>query len=132
MARMADFLSEKCSTQELETQLQFQFLPQISFESKEDEEEIYLRGIDKEKKNTISPEALELGKQFKKDIENSYLPSVSIRWIHNDVVYGLFAEKGIDEGNYAGEYTGIVRRNDRRYFEPLNNYCYEYPVPDEV
>ena len=31
-----------------------------------------------------------------------------------------------------GEYTGIVRENVRIYFAPLNNYCYEYPVPDAL
>ena len=36
------------------------------------------------------------------------------------------------KGQFLGEYTGIVRKNDRRYVEPLNNYCYEYPVPDSI
>jgi len=29
-------------------------------------------------------------------------------------------------------YKVEVRENNRRYFEPLNNYCYEYPVPDSI
>ena len=55
-----------------------------------------------------------------------------MRWIDEDVGYGLYAEEAIEAGEYVGEYTGTVRRNDRRYFEPLNNYCYEYPVLDEI
>ncbi len=46
--------------------------------------------------------------------------------------YGLFAEEEIPESFFVGEYTGIVRENNRRYFEPLNNYCYEYPIPDSI
>lgn len=46
--------------------------------------------------------------------------------------YGLFAADNIKKGQFLGEYTGIVRRNDRRYFKPLNHYCFECPVPDSI
>ena len=39
----------------------------------------------------------------------------------------LTAEEEIPPRTYVGEYTGIVRKNNRRYFTPMNNYCYEYP-----
>jgi SET domain-containing protein len=38
----------------------------------------------------------------------------------------------LQKGIYIGEYTGVVRENRRVYFAPLNNYCYEYPVPDGI
>lgn len=113
---------------ELEERLQFKHLPHIAFETALDEQEIRMRGSRQE----VPPEAQELGNRFIREIEASYLPAVSVRFIHEDVGYGLFAEEALSPGAYVGEYTGIVRRNDRRYFEPLNNYCYEYPVPDEI
>lgn len=60
--------------------------------------------------------------------------ALQFRYLHrnDDVGYGLYAEQAIEKDSYLGEYTGIVRKNDRRYLEPLNNYCYEYPIQDEI
>lgn len=104
---------------ELEERLQFKFLPHNLFE-----EEVRAQGA--------NAEAEELGKRFIGQIQAAYIPLVSIRWVNAYVGYGLFAEEEIAEGSYVGEYTGVVRKNDRRYFESLNNYLYEYPVPDEI
>ncbi len=105
---------------------------QIAFETAEDQEFVLSKGLEKHKSGAIPLEAQELGNRFKDKIKSAYIPAVSVRWIDDDVESGLFAEEDIPEGAYVGEYTGVVRRNDRRYFEPLNNYCYEYPVPDEI
>lgn len=105
---------------------------QISFETKEDQEFVLAKGMEKYQNGNISHEAQELGLRFKDKIESAYIPAVSVQWVNDDVGHGLFAEEEIPSGAYVGEYTGFVRRNDRRYFEPLNNYCYEYPVPDEI
>ncbi len=114
--------------QELERELGFKYLSQISFENEEEKLEIFERG----KREVIPPRALLLGKKYRKKIESAYLPSVSVRWVNDQVGHGLFAEEKIQKGAFVGEYTGIVRRNDRLYFEPINNYCYEYPVPDSI
>ena len=83
--------------------------------------------------STPTHEAIELGQRFIGKIQAAYLPSVSVRKMEGEIGYGLFAEEGIEPGSYVGEYTGIVRKNDiRRYLEPLNNYCYEYPVVDSL
>lgn len=117
---------------ELEKRIPFKFLSCISFETLEDQADILARGQAKYQNNLVALESLELGKKFIEKIETAYLPQVSVRWISDLVGYGLFSEEEIAAGSYVGEYTGIVRRNDRRYFEPLNNYCYEYPVDDEI
>ena len=117
------------SIEELEKRIPFKYVPLLSFESAED---VLTRGQAKHQNNLVSHEALELGQKYIEKINAAYIPHVSVRWISDKVGYGLFAEEKISEGSYVGEYTGIVRRNDRRYFEPLNNYCYEYPVDDEI
>jgi len=117
---------------ELETRIPFKFLPFITFESLEDQADILARGQAKHQNRQVSPESQKLGKKFIEKIEAAYIPQVSVRWISEQVGYGLFAEEEIAQGSYVGEYTGIVRRNDRRYFESMNNYCYEYPVDDEI
>ncbi len=116
--------------QELETYLNFKYLPQLSFETPLDKDDIQARGLEQLKHNKVSQQSLELGNQFIEKIEAASIPSVSIKWLGEHLGFGLFAEEQLETGSYVGEYTGIVRKNDRRYFEPLNNYCYEYPVPD--
>jgi SET domain-containing protein len=117
------------SIPELEEKIPFKYLSSLMFE---DQAEVLARGQDKHQNNQVSLESQKLGKKFIEKIEAAYIPLVSVRWISDQVGYGLFAEEEITLGSYVGEYTGIVRRNDRRYFEPLNNYCYEYPVDDEI
>jgi hypothetical protein len=118
--------------QELEKNLDFHFLSQIAFETPSEREEVREKGLDKLKKGGITQEALELGDKLGEKIEGAYIPAVSVRWLGDNLGHGLFAEEPLEEGSYVGEYTGIVRKNDRRYFAPLNNYCYEYPVPDYI
>jgi len=117
---------------ELEKKLSYRHLPLNEFESSSDEEEVRQKGLEKEKKGEISSQALSLGKKFHKQILSSYIPNVSVHFVHSSIGHGLFAEELIKKGQYVGEYTGTIRRNDRRYFEPINNYCYEYPVPDDI
>jgi hypothetical protein len=110
--------------EELQFFLNFRFLAQNEFECRE---EVLQRGLASEP----TPEAIELGTKFIDKIEGAYIPHVSIRWLDENVGHGLFAEEVIQAGDYVGEYTGLIRENDiRKYLEPLNNYCYEYPVAD--
>lgn len=117
---------------ELEALLQFKFLPQIAFETPEAQQDVLTRGLEKLNNSGISEETLMLGQKYKREIEAAYIPDVSVRFLDPKVGTGLFAEEEIETGSYVGEYTGIVRKNDRRYMEPLNDYCYEYPVPDYI
>lgn len=98
----------------------------------ENEEDILARGLEKWKRQEVCPTAIELGTKFIHLIQSAYLPKVTVKWINDSVGNGLFTDEVIDKDTYVGEYTGIVRKNDRRYFEPLNNYCYEYPVLDDL
>jgi hypothetical protein len=119
--------------QELEIHLKFKYLPSISFETPEDQRNIKKQGIENWKNNRVSAESQELGNRFIQKIKAEYIPDVSIRWLNESLGHGLFLEENLERGSYVGEYTGIVRKNDlRRYFNPINNYLYEYPVPDEI
>jgi hypothetical protein len=121
-----------CTIEELERLLGFKFLAHSAFETQEAGEDVRARGLEKLNNGSIEKRALELGHRYIQEIEAGYIPSVSIRQVHESVGYGLFAEEEISQGSYVGEYVGIVRKNDRRYTEPLNHYCYEYPVPDSI
>ncbi len=120
------------SLEDCQKKLNYHHLSQIAFESEKDKQEIYRRGMQKFESGQVSEEALFLGEKWRGKIESAYIPKVSVRFVNPSVGYGLFLEEEIKPGFYVGEYTGVVRRNDRRYFEPLNGYCYTYPVPDEI
>ena len=117
---------------QLEELLKFRYLAKNTFESAADKEELRQKGLEKLKDNAISEQSLELGEQFRDKMEAACMPSLSIRRIDEKVGYGLFAEEDLEARAYIGEYTGLVRKNDRLYFEPLNDYCYEYPIPDSI
>lgn len=55
------------------------------------------------------------------------IADVSIRWVDEEIGYGVFAEVDIREGSFIGEYTGIVRRLYRKHPDH-NAYCFHYPT----
>ena len=123
---------DKVIIEELERRLQFTYIAQQRFETEEARLQIWAKGIEKLGRSEVSSREILFGQRFAQQIREEYLPAVSVRWVNEQVGYGLFAEEEIAGGAYVGEYTGLVRENDRRYFEPLNNYCYEYPVLDSL
>lgn len=50
-----------------------------------------------------------------------------IKWINPTLRYGLFAADDLPEKSFVGEYTGMVRRVDRKH-PNLNAYCFHYPT----
>ena len=114
---------------ELESRLQFKCLKQIAFESDLERQEILRRGMEQWKNQGVREHSLIMGAKYFNEIEGSYLPNVSIRWINENLGYGLFAEEQLEAESYIGEYTGIVRKYDRRN---ANHYTYEYPVLDDT
>ncbi len=120
------------SIKELEERLDFKYLIKNGFETREDKSTVRAKGMQKFNNGEVATEAIDLGKRFIHEIRKGHLPIVSVRYVDEEVGYGLFAEEEIPENSFVGEYTGIVRENNRRYLEPLNNYCYEYPIPDSI
>ncbi len=122
----------KENIRELENQFQFRYLAHNDFESGEERLRVLDLGLAKWRKGGVSGEAVELGRRFAKEIDGAVLAPMTICWISEAVGHGAFAGADLAEGAWIGEYTGVVRENDRRYLEPMNHYCYEYPVPDAI
>jgi SET domain-containing protein len=119
MRGIEKFLLQGCE-KELEELLGFEYAPCLVFE---DESEI--RKLIQKKE--ILDKALKWGKLFSQ-VEGT-TPKCSVRWLGDDVGYGLFAEEQISQGTCIGEYTGHVRR--RNFDDRTNNYLYQYPFEDE-
>lgn len=112
--------------------VRFKYLPQIAFKNRKERFDVLFRGLEEFHKGNIPAHALELGKKYQRQIESDFCPNVLIQFINEQVGHGVFAEEVLHPRQYIGEYTGIVRENLRVYFSPLNNFCYEYPVPDRI
>lgn len=107
-------------------------LPQIAFQSEIEKLDIFSRGMQALETGKISQKAIALGNRYKNTIASAYLADLEIRFINEEIGFGAFAKTPIKKGAFVGEYTGIIRENVRVYFAPLNNYCYEYPILDQL
>jgi len=69
----------------------------------------------------------ELGEVYTNELKQGFVAPCSIRWLNDQIHYGLVADKDFDEGEWIGEYTGVVREYLR--IQPDHNpYCLHYPT----
>jgi len=118
------------SIEELESYLDFQYLPSLKFKTIPLQKQLLEEGLLKRRNNEVLPEHLENGIRYKKEIEESRIAPASVRWVDAEVGYGLFAEEDLDERAFIGEYVGVVRLNNNHLFK--SNYLYSYPILDEI
>lgn len=79
-----------------------------------------------QKKGSFDRQVLWLSAYFQKDILSNRIPDVSLRWINEEVGWGVFTEREFDAMEFIAEYSGIVRK--RRKHDSKNAYCFEYPL----
>jgi SET domain-containing protein len=106
------------------------FVPHLEFESFS----LYRKILNKTKKlhskYSIGRDRLWLSSYFQQEILSPPLPNVSLRWIDQEMGWGIFAEKEFAPMEFIAEYAGIVR--GRRKGDSQNSYCFEYLImPDE-
>lgn len=72
------------------------------------------------------PECYETAiKYYQNKVREKYMATVYVKWISEDVGYGLFASEDIEEGNLIGEYSGVVCLKKQ-----VNNmtWSWKYPI----
>lgn len=79
-----------------------------------------------QKNGKIGQLAQWLGSYHSRELSQGEIPSVEIRWIHQQIGYGLFASEPFKKWQYIGEYTGLLRRRNL-FFPNINDYCFMYP-----
>lgn len=67
------------------------------------------------------------GVKYRQELSTGYVADTVIKWIDDEIGYGLFAGIDFMEGDYIGEYTGKVRQVQRLH-KDLNSYCFHYPT----
>jgi uncharacterized protein len=106
---------------------QIRYLPQLEFVDWRCEQWIRKACQKAHKKGKIGQLALWLGKLHAKELEKGEVGEITIRWIHETIGYGVFANCPFKKWEFLGEYTGIVRPR-RRLFPDVNDYCFMYPT----
>ena len=114
-----------CTPKELGRQLGFKFISKLVFENKKLLEKA-IRDCRYQKITTLSRE---YGKKYSKQIEAQETIPATIKWINFQIGFGLFNDTDLVKGSFIGEYTGLVRRNDKR--DGTNDYLCHYPILDD-
>ncbi|EKE08193.1 MAG: hypothetical protein ACD_17C00295G0002 [uncultured bacterium] len=104
----------------------------IRFRNDREKHAIQKLGFEQYKRDKVESSALLLGKQYRKEIESGVLLDMDVHFVSQEIGYGAFSKEWIPQHFYIGEYGGLVRKNIREYFTPLNNYLMEYPVTDRL
>lgn len=77
-------------------------------------------------KSRWGEEHRQLGEKYHQEIEEGFVDDVVIKWIDDEIGYGLFANRNIPANAFVGEYTGVLRRLSR-WRPDSNAYCFQYP-----
>ncbi len=67
------------------------------------------------------------GEKYRLELNTGYVADSVIKWIDEDIGYGLYAGIDFFPGTYIGEYVGKVREI-QRLNKDLNSYCFHYPT----
>lgn len=101
------------------------YLPHLQFASYR----LYMK-VTSRKKIRLSADRLWLSAFFKQEILHGHMPPVRLRFIDEQIGWGVFAEKDLAPMEFIAEYSGIVRSRSKHDFK--NAYCFEYLLaPDE-
>ena len=106
------------------------FLPTLCFDRQTTMARLLSQTAKLQKKGELSCEQLWLGSYFQKEILSASIPDVSIRWVDDQIGWGVFAERRFKEMEWIAEYTGILRK--RKKEDEKNSYCFEYRLAPDV
>ncbi|NGX61000.1 MAG: hypothetical protein K940chlam9_00478 [Chlamydiae bacterium] len=121
-----DAPSKMISIKRFEELFELEYYPQLKFADWRAESWIRKKCGAAYKKGKIQELALWLGKFHGKQIEAAEIPDITIRWIGQEIGYGLFTNRPLEKWEYIGEYTGLVRPRSH-FFRDINDYCFMYP-----
>lgn len=107
--------------------LNLSFLSSPIFENTQIFSQILASAFKAKLKDQIPPEKTWMGIYFDKEIQSGMHPQVSIRFIDEEVGFGVFAEQRIPSCSYVGEYTGMIQERKKRHLVD-KRYCVRYTV----
>ncbi|MCB1181447.1 MAG: SET domain-containing protein-lysine N-methyltransferase [Chlamydiia bacterium] len=112
----------------LERLFEIHYTPQLTFENEEVENFIRSTCAKADRKGKIDRLAKWLGSYHGLDLDAEKIPNIALRWIHEKIGYGMFADEPFKKWQFIGEYAGLLRRRNH-FFHNVNDYCFMYPRP---
>ncbi|MCE5294520.1 MAG: SET domain-containing protein-lysine N-methyltransferase [Chlamydiales bacterium] len=76
----------------------------------------------------VGREHRSLGALLHKPLFSGRIAPVAIRWIDDEMGYGLFSQNLIAKEAFIGQYTGLVHKGGRFGKKMLNGYCIRIPT----
>lgn len=104
---------------ELKAQFDFTYLDRVSFNNQVTKKK-FARHYEKAKRNGDEFSFWQ-GAFYQNDIMQARWPSIYIKWIDDEIGYGVFASQSMPAKMYVGEYTGIICQRTFRF--KFNVYC---------
>jgi hypothetical protein len=104
---------------------QIPYIPHLAFDSFKTLRSVVRKNRALGKAKAFTTRQLWLGSYFQKEVLGEISPPVSLRYVSDDIGWGIFAEKEFQAMEFIAEYSGIFRR--RRRNDSTNAYCFECP-----
>lgn len=118
--------AKPCGPKEFEQVFGVRYLPTLEFANWRAENYLRKKCARAHKKGRIEKLTLWLGQLHKKEVARGADVDLTIKWIDEQMGYGLFTNKKIPAWHYIGEYTGLLRRRGLLKRD-VNDYCFQYP-----
>ncbi len=125
-----DRLSRKAKAiepKEYKSKFNVEYLDELHFEDPQSIEKLSSKCKKLLKKSDIKAENDWIRALYETNFRAQKHPRLMIRYINHRLGYGLFAAETIPAFTYIGEYSGVVRKRNRRK-DRTNNYVFGYTI----
>lgn len=102
-----------------------EYLAQPIFESLDLLDEILTHTQQAKNDEIISSDRIWMGVYYDQEIQQGIHPRLIVRWIDDEIGFGLFAAERILPCSFIGEYTGLVQERKSKHVHE-SNYCIRY------
>lgn len=103
----------------------------LQFASFELEKRVRAKFKKEQENKKIEKIRLWLGAYYSAQLSEGAVAPIFIRFIDEQVGYGLFASQELEKGSFIGQYTGLLMRNP--YFSStINDFSFTYPMPKVI
>ncbi len=117
--------------QEFEKQTGAHWIPALDFDNFHTFQKITKKTLTLHKKGELTLEQLWLGRYFQKELFSNYIPEeIAIRWIDENLGWGVFALRDFKKNEFIAEYVGKVRKREKADIK--NAYCFEHLITHSV
>ncbi len=116
----------KYSIEDFRSLLGIHYLPHLLFKNYAEFKRV-IRNCPLILKSRLNWENRALELKYHKQLQQGEVAPLEIRWIDDEIGFGVFAYEDIPAEAYIGEYTGLVRQLNRLHPDH-NAYCFQYPT----